>query len=342
MKKLEAKYEGKVLGLGEVMLRLTPPSYEKIIQANSFSATYAGGEANVICSLSMFGHDTKFVTKLPDNKLGEKVIKDLRSFGVDTKDIITGEGRLGIYFLEQGMGLRNTDVIYDRKYSAISMAKEDEFDIDKILEDVKLLHISGINPALSDDLKNTTLKLVKECKKRNIIVSYDSNFRAKLWSLEDARQFMLEILPYVDIAFLWILDFKNILLYDIPTESFEENLKILYKKLFEKYPNLKFASSTRRKVNSVNNNSLNGYLFDGENVNKSKEYTLDILDRVGGGDSFTAGILHGLLNQMTCEETVEFATCASVLKHSISGDMNLVSEKDIKSLMMSGVENINR
>ena len=305
MKKLEAKYEGKVLGLGEVMLRLTPPGYEKIIQANSFSATYAGGEANVICSLSMFGHDTKFVTKLPDNKLGEKVIKDLRSFGVDTKDIITGEGRLGIYFLEQGMGLRNTDVIYDRKYSAISMAKEDEFDIDKILEDVKLLHISGINPALSDDLKNTTLKLVKECKKRNIIVSYDSNFRAKLWSLEDARQFMLEILPYVDIAFLGILDFKNILLYDIPPESFEENLKILYKKLFEKYPNLKF-------------------------------------DRVGGGDSFTAGILHGLLNQMTCEETVEFATCASVLKHSISGDMNLVSEKDIKSLMMSGVENINR
>ena len=153
MKKLEAKYEGKVLGLGEVMLRLTPPSYEKIIQANSFSATYAGGEANVICSLSMFGHDTKFVTKLPDNKLGEKVIKDLRSFGVDTKDIITGEGRLGIYFLEQGMGLRNTDVIYDRKYSAISMAKEDEFDIDKILEDVKLLHISGINPALSFALK---------------------------------------------------------------------------------------------------------------------------------------------------------------------------------------------
>ena len=277
-----------------------------------------------------------------ESKTIEKVIKDLRSFGVDTKDIITGEGRLGIYFLEQGMGLRNTDVIYDRKYSAISMAKEDEFDIDKILEDVKLLHISGINPALSDDLKNTTLKLVKECKKRNIIVSYDSNFRAKLWSLEDARQFMLEILPYVDIAFLGILDFKNILLYDIPTESFEENLKILYTKLFEKYPNLKFASSTRRKVNSVNNNSLNGYLFDGENVNKSKEYTLDILDRVGGGDSFTAGILHGLLNQMTCEETVEFATCASVLKHSISGDMNLVSEKDIKSLMMSGVENINR
>ena len=350
MKKLEAKYEGKVLGLGEVMLRLTPPGYEKIIQANSFSATYAGGEANVICSLSMFGHDTKFVTKLPDNKLGEKVIKDLRSFGVDTKDIITGEGRLGIYFLEQGMGLRNTDVIYDRKYSAISMAKEDEFDIDKILEDATNSKTAEMNnyKKIAETYRYRIICVdmtdvpIEECKKRNIIVSYDSNFRAKLWSLEDARQFMLEILPYVDIAFLGILDFKNILLYDIPTESFEENLKILYKKLFEKYPNLKFASSTRRKVNSVNNNSLKGYLFDGENVNKSKEYTFDILDRVGGGDSFTAGILHGLLNQMTCEETVEFATCASVLKHSISGDMNLVSEKDIKSLMMSGVENINR
>ena len=342
MKKLEAKYEGKVLGLGEVMLRLTPPSYEKIIQANSFSATYAGGEANVICSLSMFGHDTKFVTKLPDNKLGEKVIKDLRSFGVDTKDIITGEGRLGIYFLEQGMGLRNTDVIYDRKYSAISMAKEDEFDIDKILEDVKLLHISGINPALSDDLKNTTLKLVKECKKRNIIVSYDSNFRAKLWSLEDARQFMLEILPYVDIAFLGILDFKNILLYDIPPESFEENLKILYKKLFEKYPNLKYAASTKRTVNSINNNTLQGYLFNGNKLFKSNSYTFDILDRVGGGDAFTAGILHGILSDMKNERIIEFGTCASALKHSIIGDINIIDEDTINSFIDDGLCNVKR
>lgn len=342
MKKLEAKCEGKVLGLGEVMLRLTPPNHEKIIQANTFNATYAGGEANVICSLSMLGHDTKFVTKLPNNKLGEKVIKDLNSFGVDTKDILLGEGRLGIYFLEQGNGLRNSDVIYDRKYSAISMAQLDEFDINNILKDVKLLHISGINPALSKDLKELTLQLAKECKKRNIVVSYDSNFRSKLWSLEDAREFMLNILNYVDIVFLGILDFKNILKYEIPNDSFENNLKILYKQLFENYPNLQYAASTRRNVNSVNNNSLTGFLFDGENINISKEYTFDILDRVGGGDSYTAGILHGLINNMNQEEVVEFATCASVLKHSISGDINLVNEDDIKTLMISGVENIKR
>lgn len=342
MKKLEVKSKGKILGLGEVMLRLTPPSYEKIIQANTFNATYAGGEANVICSLNIFGHDTKFVTKVPNNKLGEKVIRDLNSFGVDTKDIIKGEGRLGIYFLEQGNGLRNTDVIYDRSYSAISMVKEDEFNMDKILEDVKLLHVSGINPALSNELRNITLNLVKECKKRNILVSYDSNFRAKLWSLEDAREFMLEVLPYVDIAFLGILDFKNILQYEIPNEGFNRNLEILYKQLFEKYPNLKFAACTRRRVNSVNNNSLIGFLFNGENIITSKEYTFDILDRVGGGDSFTSGIIHGLISNMNIKDTIEFATCASVLKHSISGDINLVNEDDVKTLMMCGVENIKR
>ncbi|MPM95092.1 2-dehydro-3-deoxygluconokinase [bioreactor metagenome] len=266
----------------------------------------------------------------------------MNSFGVDTKDILLGEGRLGIYFLEQGNGLRNSDVIYDRKYSAISMAQLDEFDINNILKDVKLLHISGINPALSKDLKELTLQLAKECKKRNIVVSYDSNFRAKLWNLEDAREFMLEILNYVDIAFLGILDFKNILKYEIPNDSFENNLKVLYKQLFENYANLQYAASTRRKVNSVNNNSLTGFLFDGENINISKEYTFDILDRVGGGDSYTAGILHGLINNMSQKEVVEFATCASALKHSISGDINLVNEDDIKTLMISGVENIKR
>lgn len=216
MKRLESNSSNKILGFGEIMLRLTPTNCNKIIQSNSFDATYAGGEANVICSLSSFNHDTKMVTKLPKNSLGEKVIRDMRAFGVDTKDIVKGEGRLGIYFLETGHGSRNSEVIYDRKYSAISMASKDEFDIDKILNDVKLVHISGITPALSKDLYEFSLDLVKEAKKRNIIVSYDSNYRSKLRSLDEVSKFMKEILPFVDIAFLGILDFKNIsVLYQI-------------------------------------------------------------------------------------------------------------------------------
>jgi 2-dehydro-3-deoxygluconokinase len=344
LKKLELKQDGKILGFGEIMLRLTPENSQMIIQANKFDATYAGGEANVVCSLSMFGHDTKMLTKLPNNPLGEKVVRDLSAFGVDTKDVIKGDGRLGIYFLEQGAGLRNSEVVYDRKYSAISLAKKEEFDIENILKDVKVIHVSGITPALGSELFDFTLELVKKAKSKGIVVSYDSNYRAKLWSLEDACNFMVQVLPYVDIAFLGILDFKNILKYTLEKEEeFEKDLAALYSKLFEKYPNLKFAASTKRWVNSVNNNSLQGFLFNGTKLEKSKKHTFDIVDRVGGGDSFTAGVLHGLLSgNMEDEEVINFATCASVLKHSIKGDINMVSLNHVMTLMNSGIENIKR
>ncbi|SFU51774.1 2-dehydro-3-deoxygluconokinase [Clostridium sp. DSM 8431] len=325
------------------MLRLTPENSKMIIQADRFEATYAGGEANVLCSLSMFGNKTKMLTKLPDNQLGEKVIRDLNAFSVDTSAIIKGEGRLGIYFLEKGAGLRNSEVVYDRQYSAISLAEGKEFDIENILSDVSMLHVSGITPALSKKMRDFTLTLAKEAKKRGIVVSYDSNYRSKLWSLEEAESFMKEILPYVDIAFLGILDFKNILKYDInKSENFEENLELLYKELFNNYPNLKFATSTKRWVNSVNNNSIQGFLYDGEKLSISKKYTFDIIDRVGGGDSFTAGILHGIVSEYDSDKIINFAICASSLKHSINGDINTVNLNHVMTLMNSGIENIKR
>jgi len=343
LQKLEANQSNKVLGFGEIMLRLTPTNYQRVIQANTFEAIYAGGEANVICSLSMFGHDTKMMTKLPNNVLGDKVIRTLNEFGVDTKDVVRGQGRLGIYFLEQGYGVRNSEVTYDREYSAISLAKAEDFDFDKILKDVKLVHISGVTPALSSNLYDISLKLAKAAKKKGIIVSYDSNYRSKLWSLEEARKFMNEILPFVDIVFLGILDFINILEYEKDEKiSYEDNLSKLYEKLFENYPNIKYAASTKRTVNSVNNNSLKGFLFDGKELYSSRNYNFDILDRVGGGDSFTAGILHGILKQMESNNIVEFATCASALKHSIKGDINMVDLYQIETLMKCGIENINR
>ena len=341
--KSEDNRRSKVLGFGEIMLRLTPTNFQRVIQAESFEATYAGGEANVICSLSMFGHDTKMLTKLPQNVLGDKVIRAMNSFGVDTKDIVRGKGRLGIYFLEQGHGVRNSDVTYDREYSAISMASLEDFDFDKILEDVKLVHLSGVTPALSSNLYEISLELVKVAKSKGILVSYDSNYRSKLWTLEQARSFMLEVLPYVDIAFLGILDFINILEYQVSAEkNYEAKLADLYRELFEKYPNLKYAASTKRTVNSVNNNSLQGYFFDGEILHSSRIHTFDILDRVGGGDSFTAGILHGVLSEMNTSQISEFATCASALKHSIRGDINMVDLHQVHTLMDCGIENINR
>lgn len=332
----------KVLGFGEIMLRLSAPNNQKIIQANSFDAVYGGGEANVVASLATFGHNTKFITKLPNNALGDKVIRDLKSYNVDTSDILQGDGRLGIYFLEIGYGLRSNEVIYDRKYSAISMMNKSEFNIENILKDVKMVHLSGITPALSKELFDLTIDIAKYCKKNNIEVSFDSNYRANLWSLEEAKLFLEKILNYVDIAFLGSLDMTNILKYEDLNLEFEDNLKRLYEKLFEKYPNIKYASCTKRSVHSINNNSLKGYLYDGKNLYVSNEYKFDILDRVGGGDAFTAGILHGILDNLSKKEIVEFGTCAGAIKHSIRGDINIVDKESIINLIEKGLQNIKR
>lgn len=341
MKSLELNNK-KILGFGEIMLRLTPPNNQKIIQANSFDTVYSGGEANVIASLSILGHNTKFITKLPDNYLGQRVIKDFKGYNVDVSDVIMGEGRLGVYYCEIGHGLRSTDVIYDRKYSAISLAEKAEFDIPKMLDNIGLVHLSGITPALSNNLKDVIIDIVKYCKKNNIFVSYDSNFRSKLWSVEDARKVLEEVLNYTDFAFMGYLDMINILKFEDVDLKFEEKLKYLYEKLFNKYPNLKCVSSTKRTVNSINNNTLQGYLFDGKDFFKSNSYTFDILDRVGGGDAFTAGVLHGILKGMNNEKIIEFGICASALKHSIMGDINTVDEDTINQLIETGLCNVKR
>ena len=341
MKNIEFKSK-KILGFGEIMLRLTPPNNQKIIQSDSFEAVYSGGEANVIASLAILGHDTKFITKLPDNYLGKKVISKFRSYNVDVEDIIIGEGRLGVYYSEIGHGLRSTEVIYDRKYSAISMATKEEFNIKNMLKGVGLVHLSGITPALSSNLKELIIDIVKECKNQGILVSYDSNYRSKLWSIDEARGVLEEVLPYIDFAFLGYLDMINILKFEDNNLEFEERLKYHYENLFKRYPNLRFASCTKRTVNSINNNTLQGYLFDGNNLFKSNKYTFDILDRVGGGDAFTAGILHGVLNEMKNERIVEFGTCASALKHSIIGDINIIDEDTINSFIANGLCNVKR
>ena len=341
---LENNKVGKVLGFGEVMIKFTPPNYNKISQSATFEYSFGGGESNVINSLSKFGIESKYATVLPNNSLGEKYLRELKGNNIDISAITCTEGRFGTYYLEPGYGVIGSNVIYDRKYSCIAMAKEEDFNIEEILKDVKILVVSGITPALSEDLKVVTLKLIKAAREKGVTVVYDSNYRAKLWTLEEAGTFLKEVLNYVDIALLGMLDMTNILKYQLedPKEDFNENLKALYKKLFDVYPNLKAAACTKRTVHSINKNSLQGFVFNGGELYPSQTHTFDILDRVGGGDAFTAGIVYGLITEGDATKIAEFATAASVMKHAIRGDVNLVTAEDVKGYMNVGIQNIKR
>ncbi|WP_055069258.1 sugar kinase [Clostridium massiliamazoniense] len=332
-----------ILGIGEIMMRLSPTDNDVLGTSNKLNETYGGGEGNVICSLANFNHKTKFFTKLPSNDLGKKSLKVFKERDVDLSNVIFGEGRLGIYFLEEGVGVRNSKVIYDRAYSAFSMIKEEEINYDELLKDVGLLHISGITAALSEEHRKITLNLVKEAKSRSILVSYDSNFRAKLWSAELCGQFLKEILNYVDIAFLGHLDITKLLNFNHDFIGIhKEDLKILYDKLQKEYPNIKVIASTKREIESARKNSLTGYIYEKGILVESEKYTFDILDRVGGGDAFSAGVLHGLIEGKSLKDVIEFGTVASVLKHSYKGDINYCTKEDVEIFLANGVSAIGR
>ena len=331
-----------IVGFGEMLLRLNPGNYQKIQQANSFQASFSGAEANVIMSLSTLGHQTKFVTKVPSSALGTRVVRELASYQVDTSQIVYGNERLGIYFLEPGYGPRTSEVIYDRSHSAIACAKREDFNFDDILQNVDVLHISGVTPALSESLNQICQALIVEAKKRNIFVFYDSNYRSKLWNHSQAKQFMEAILPDVDAILLGILDFQYILEKSIPQGTVTQQLETLYDQLFQEYPNLQYAGSTKRTTHSMSDNSLQSFVYDGKQLHVSKEQRFDILDRVGGGDAFAAGFIHGIICGFSSDDIAEFANSASVLKHSIHGDINLATEADIIQFNKNGTQTIKR
>ncbi len=336
----------KILGFGEIMMRLTAPSKSTFMQINNLDLHFGGSEANVITNLSILGNKTKYLTRLPDNDLGKMVTMNLNKYGVNTDDIIIGGERLGTYFVELGTALRTSKVIYDRKYSSFFDTRIEEYDFDKILNDVGLIHISGITPALNDNTRELTLEILKECKKRNIVVSYDSNYRAKLWSIDDAAEFLKKVLSYVDIAFLGSLDLTNMLKYKISenlsSEGFDIQLKSLYQQLVSEYPNINCIASTKRDIISSDENKLKGYIyFDGE-LYTSKQYEFNIVDRIGSGDAFTSGILHCLSTNTNLEETVEFGTACGVLNHTLYGDISTISKNDISNFVRDGITRIKR
>ncbi|SJZ68529.1 sugar kinase [Anaerorhabdus furcosa] len=327
----------KIITMGEIMLRLSTPGNSRITQSNEFDVVYGGGEANVAVSLANYGHDAYFVTKLPQHEVGQAAVNALRQVGVHTDYITRGGERVGIYFLETGASMRASKVIYDRSHSAIAEASEDDFDFDTIMKDADWFHWSGITPAISDTAAKLVEKACIAAKKNKVTVSVDLNFRKKLWSKEKAQSIMKPLMAYVDVCIGNEEDAELCLGFK-PTANVEkgetgaEGYYEIFKEMKETF-NFKIVTSTLRESYSANHNGWKALLYDGERFYESKRYDIEpIIDRVGGGDSFSGGMIHGLLTKESKQEALEFAVAASALKHTIPGDFNLVSEAEVEAL----------
>ena len=321
----------KIVAFGEALMRLSPPNYQRFLQARNFDINYGGAEANVALALANLGYDSYYVTKVPDNGLGHAAINSIRQFGVNTKYVVYGGDKLGLYFLETGSSVRASNVIYDRKNPAISSAKSEDFDWDEIFTDKDIFLVTGITPAISDNLAQITEEALKKAKEKNLEIVIDVNYRAKMWDLKKANQVMTKLLPYADI----VIGFTPDILLEIDQNLDPDEHVNLLKRMVETY-DLKIAASTFRTSHSANHNSLKAKLYDGKNLYTSKEYEFDIVDRVGGGDSFTTGLISGILDEKPIQEALEFATATSVWKHTIPGDANIVSKEEIENLSKGG------
>ena len=330
----------KFLTFGEIMLRLKAPGLECFFQSPMLEFSFGGGEANVAVSLANYGLDAGFLSILPDNAIGDECVKALRRFGVDVSRIQRGEGRMGIYFLETGANQRPSKVVYDRAWSAIAQAKPGDINWDKALEGVEWFHITGITPAISESAMELSLESVKEAKKRGITVSCDLNYRKNLWKYgKRAAEVMRELANYVDVAIANEEDVQKALeiTTDVVVESGEldrEKYRDLGNKVLAAYPNMKMIAITLRESHSADWNGWAACLNDGKNFYVSKKYEIrDIVDRVGGGDSFAGGLIYGLSTYDDKQKALEFAVAASCLKHSILGDFNRASVSDVEKLM---------
>ena len=330
----------KYLTFGEIMLRLKPPGVERFFQSPTLEATFGGGEANVAVSLANYGCDASFLTLLPENAIADHCIGELRRFGVDTKLIKRGSGRMGIYFLEGGANQLPSKVLYDREGSAIAKAKVGDINWEEAFEGVSWFHITGITPAISGSACALSLESVKEAKKRGITVSCDLNFRKNLWNYgKTAPEVMTELTKYVDVAIANEEDVQKSLgmTNDVKVEHGEldrEKYKALSDEVLLRYPDMKLIAITLRESKSADSNGWAACLNDRTNFYESKHYMIDdIVDRVGGGDSFSAGLIYGLTHYESHQEALEFAVAASCLKHSISGDFNRVDVTDVEKLM---------
>ena len=327
----------KIVTFGEIMLRLAPNGYYRFFQNDQMQATFGGGEANVAVSLANFGMESLYITKLPKHAIGQAAVDSLRYFGVDTNKITRGGDRIGIYYLEKGASQRGSLCIYDRAHSAIAEAKPEDFDWDDIFEGADWFHFTGITPALGGNLVEICLEAAKKAKEKGIKVSCDLNYRGKLWTREQAREAMTKLCQYVDVCISNEEDAKDV--FGIEAENTDitggklnhEGYKSVAKQLQDKFGFEKVAITLRSSI-SANDNNWAGMLFDGENYCFSRSYAVHIVDRVGGGDSFGAGLIYALLSGKDTQAAINFAVAASALKHSIEGDFNRVTVSEVEKL----------
>ncbi len=335
----------RIITLGEIMLRLKPPGFERFFQSSVLEATFGGGEGNVAISLALFGQDVSFVTALPANPIADACTRFLRSYGVDTSHIARQGERMGIYFLEAGANQRPSNVVYDRAHSAIATAEAGVFDWDAIFAGAGWFHITGITPALSQTAAELSLAAVQAARERNVTISCDYNFRKKLWQYgKRAHEVMGELVRYVDVGIANEEDCQRSLGVSVGEGEWEaavssgeldtSRYKALAEKMFRTFPNLKVQAITLRESFSASHNGWSGCLYDGSDFYVSRRYDItDIVDRVGGGDSFAAGLIYGLHTGLDKVDALEFAVAASCLKHAIGGDVNLATVAEVNRLM---------
>jgi 2-dehydro-3-deoxygluconokinase len=327
----------RVVTFGEIMLRLAPPGYQRFFQSPMFEATFGGGEANVAVSLSIFGIQSAFVTKLPKNAIGDAAIGELKRFGVDTDKITRGGDRVGIYYCEKGASQRASKVVYDRAHAAIAEAKTADFNWDEIFKGAEWFHFTGITPALSESAAEIALAACKKAKEKGVKVSCDLNYRKNLWSTEKAGKVMAGLMQYVDLLIANEEDSEKV--FGITADNTDvtsghishDGYKGVAKKLVDTF-GFKQVAITLRTSHSASDNGWAGMLYENGEAFFSREYEVRIVDRVGGGDSFGAGLIYAMLNGQKPLEAINFAVAASCLKHSIEGDFNRATLDEVKAL----------
>lgn len=324
----------RVVTFGELMLRLSPSHCKRLLQNDVLYATFGGAEANVAVSLSNFGIAADYVSKFPKNPIGDAAISELKKFGVGTKNIIRGGERMGIYFLEKGASQRASVCTYDRKYSAISAAEKEEFDWEHIFSEAEWFHFTGITPALGENLSEICLEACKVAKNKGIRISCDLNYRSKLWSREQAFETMSKLAEYIDLCIANETDASDVFGIEAPNQSDLGFNKYEYiaQELKRKFQYNAVAISQRESI-TADDNLWSALLYKDGQFYHSQKYSLHIVDRVGGGDSFAAGLIYGILDEKENQEVLDFAVAASALKHSIEGDFNRVSVAEVEKLM---------
>lgn len=325
----------KTIALGEVMMRLSTPLEERIDNAKSLDMYFGGGEYNTLINLAQLGNEVSIITKLPSNPLSRRIIAEMKMYNVDSDNVTLSEGRLGTYYTLLGDDITATEVIYDRADSCFAKSTIEDYNFKQIFKGYELFHVSGITAALNSQMKDITKEAIICAKELGLEVSYDSNYRAKLWTQEEAGDFLNEILPYIDFAFLGILDMQYLLKMNVV--SLEES----YAQLRKEYPNLKLLASTTREVKSTSKHKLSVNLYNGDFI-KTKVIDINVKDRIGGGDAFTAGVLDGIIHHKPIQDIADFALANAVIKHYRYGDNMFVTRQEVENLLNGNSLSISR